>query len=184
MMATLKTGFMICRGLLALGIFFGAMILAKRLEAAEGAAGFYLLGSKTSMGGFVPPPGTYVQDLNYFYTGNADVALSLGGISVTGGIDADAYYKLPTLLWVSDRKVLGGNVAFTAIAPIGWKDVSAGAQITGPGGGIVDGQLQDDGTRFGDPVVGGLIGWHQGNWHWNVTTLVNIPIGYWEVGDL
>lgn len=157
---------------------------AKRLEAAEGAVGFYLLGSKTSMAGFLPPPGTYVQDLNYFYAGGASVALNLGGVTVTGGIDADVYYKLPTLLWVSDKKVLGGNLALTAIAPIGWKDVSAGAEITGPGGAVVATQIQDDGTRFGDPVVGGLIGWHQGNWHWNVQMLVNIPIGYWEVGDL
>jgi hypothetical protein len=37
----------------------------KTAEAAEGAIGFYLLGSKTSMAGFIPPPGTYVSDLNY-----------------------------------------------------------------------------------------------------------------------
>lgn len=35
------------------------------VEAAENAAGFYLLGSKSSMAGYTPPPGTYLTDLNY-----------------------------------------------------------------------------------------------------------------------
>ena len=152
--------------------------------AAEGAAGFYLLGSKTSMAGFLPPPGTYVQDLNYAYSGSADVPLAFGGINITGGIDGDVYYKLPVAIWVTNEKVLGGNLALTAIAPIGWKDVSAGAGLTGPGGATVTGRLQDDGTHFGDPVVGAMVGWHRGNWHWNIATQVNIPIGYWKQGDL
>jgi hypothetical protein len=152
--------------------------------AAEGAAGFYLLGSKTSMSGFLPPPGTYVQDLNYAYSGSADVALAFGGINITGGIDGDVYYKLPVAIWVTNAKVLGGNLALTAIAPIGWKDVSAGASLTGPGGAIIAGRLQDDGVDFGDPVVGATVGWHRGNWHWNIATQINIPIGYWKQGDL
>jgi hypothetical protein len=152
--------------------------------AAEGAAGFYLLGSKTSMAGFLPPPGTYVQDLNYVYSGSADVALAFGGINITGGSNADVYYKVPLAIWVKSEKVLGGNVAFTMAAPIGWKDVSARASLTGPGGAIVAGKLQDDGTNFGDPVVGAMVGWHRGNWHWNIATQVNIPVGYWKKGNL
>jgi hypothetical protein len=35
-------------------------------RAAENAAGFYLLGGKTAMAGYVPPPGTYVTDINYY----------------------------------------------------------------------------------------------------------------------
>ncbi len=170
---------------LVLAMLVWATFAIKPLKAAEGAGSFYLLGSKTSMAGFLPPPGTYVQDLNFFYSGSSDVALDLGGVEVTGGVDANLYYKLPTLLWVSDKKIFGGNVALTAVAPIGWKDVSAAAEIRGPGGGVfVPGPFEDSGTHFGDPVVGGIIGWHRGNWHWNITTLVNIPIGYWEVGSL
>jgi hypothetical protein len=29
-------------------------------------------------------------------------------------------------------------------------------------------------------VANALIGWHEGNWHWNIGTLLNIPIGPWS----
>jgi hypothetical protein len=35
-------------------------------QAAENAAGWYALGTKASMAGFVPPPGTYFIDVNMF----------------------------------------------------------------------------------------------------------------------
>jgi hypothetical protein len=133
---------------------------------------------------FLPPPGTYLQDLNYAFSGSADGALDFGGISVTSGVSGDLYYNLPVALWVTNNKVLGGNLALTAIAPIGWKDVSAGASLAVPGGAIVSGRVQGDDTNLGDPVVGAMVGWHRGNWHWNIATQVNIPIGYWKQGNL
>ena len=35
--------------------------------AAEGGTGWYLLGSKTELSGYLPPPGVYAQSLNYYY---------------------------------------------------------------------------------------------------------------------
>ena len=102
--------------------------------AAEGGTGWYLLGSKTELSGYLPPPGIYAQSLNYYYAGNADVDLSVAGVTLSGGIEADAFYTLPTALWVLDQPVLGGNVAFSTTVPIGWKDVRAGASLKGPGG--------------------------------------------------
>lgn len=153
-------------------------------HAAESATGFYLLGSKTSMAGYVPPPGTYVVDMNYYYTGSANIELSFAGLTLSGGVDADAYYNIPIGLWVAPEKVLGGNIGFTVMAPIGWKDVSAGATLDGPGGFPISGRVQDDETKFGDPAIGATIGWHQDKWHYNIGTLVNIPIGFWEQGNL
>jgi hypothetical protein len=40
--------------------------------------------------------------------------------------------------------------------------------------------VDDSSTEFGDPVLNALIGWHEGNWHWNVGALVNVPIGVWS----
>lgn len=155
-------------------------------QAAEGGLGFYLLGTKTSMAGFVPPPGTYLADFNYYYAGSADINFNIGGVAVTGGVDADAYIKLFNGLWVAPDKVFGGHAALSVAVPIGWKSVSAGAVIdltALPGPGLALG-FEDDGTHVGDPVVGASLGWHEGNWHWSLGTLVNIPVGYWERGDV
>jgi hypothetical protein len=186
----------------ALGV---ATIGSIEAQAAENAAGWYALGTKASMAGFVPPPGTYFIDVNYYYSGDATgtaargVALrDIGGTNVSGIIALDTkvkvegqvYYNLPSVLWVAPGKVLGGNVGFGAIVPVGSKDVNfdidALATLTlGPpinqtfqqGGHF---NRSDSSTEFGDPVLNALIGWHEGNWHWNVSTLVNVPIGPWS----
>jgi len=45
--------------------------------AAEGGIGFYLLGSKGPYAGVLAPPGTYINNDLYFYTGNASASESL-----------------------------------------------------------------------------------------------------------
>ena len=159
------------------------------------------------MAGFVPPPGTYFVDVNYFYSGDASgtaaagVALRRLG-NVTGlpaptvtvqadvKLNADAQVALPTVLWIAPGKVLGGNVGFGAIVPVGRKaldvDLDALATLTLPP--PLNRTLQvgrqfhfdESTTDFGDPLANALIGWHQGNWHWNIGTLINIPIGPWS----
>jgi hypothetical protein len=152
------------------------------VQAAEGGLGFYLLGTKTSLAGFVPPPGTYLADFNYYYAGSTDIDFNIGGVNINGGVDADAYIKLFNGLWVAPDKVLGGHAAFSVAVPIGWKSVSAQAGIVGgPGEGI---QREVDDAHIGDPVLGATLGWHEGNWHWSIGSLLNVPIGYWEKGDV
>lgn len=167
-------------------------------RAAENAAGFYLLGAKTAMSGYVPPPGTYLTDINYYYAGDAGgqaaagIALRRVGatidIEADVRIDADAYINAPFALWIAPEKVLGGNVGFGVMVPVGWKavdvDIDAFARVTLPDGTVIEGgrrfDFKDDTTNFGDPVLNALIGWHQGNWHWTVGALVNVPIGPYD----
>ena len=127
------------------------------VQAAESGLGFYLLGSKTSMAGFVPPPGTYLADIIYFYAGNTDINFNIGGVDIFGGIDADAYIKLLNGLWVAPEKVLGGHAAFSVAVPIGWKNVSArastradwvsGSRLTTPMSAILSLVPRSVGTR-------------------------------------
>ena len=176
-----------------------ASIGSGETQAAENAAGFYLLGTKGSMAGFIPPPGTYFVDVNYWYSGSASgsaaagIALrDLGDLALEADIkvDGNAYINLPSALWVAPAKILGGNIGFGAIVPVGRKDVGVGldvlATLTLPP--PIDTTLQagrhfdfdDSSTKFGDPVLNALIGWHEGNWHWNIGALVNVPIGAWS----
>jgi hypothetical protein len=102
---------------------------------------------------------------------------------LSGGVKADAYYKLPTLLWVTPNQVLGGNLAFSITTPIGWKEIRAGASLTGPGGGVIGTNIEESSAAFGDPVLGATLDWHAGNWHWNVGALYNAPLGSWKLRD-
>jgi len=187
----------------------GACIGSVDAQAAENATGWYALGTKASMAGFVPPPGTYLIDVNMFYEGTASAASAVGValqdispaarklnlkgellVEAKADVTGKVYYNLPSVLWVAPQKVLGGNVAFGAIVPFGSKDVDfdLDALATLKLGPPINQTFQrgqrfsesDSSTDFGDPVFNALIGWHQGNWHWNVGMLVNVPIGPWS----
>ena len=174
-------------------------------QAAENATQFYILGLKTTMAGFTPPPGTYLIDINYFYagsaSGNAAVGIALRRLANPNlppprftlqadiNLDADAQLTAPLLLWVAPGKVLGGNVGLGVIVPYGRKavdvDIDALATLTLPllNRTIEAGRhfnFDQSTTDLGDPALNALIGWHEGNWHWNLNALLNVPIGPWS----
>jgi hypothetical protein len=156
------------------------------------------------MAGFVPPPGTYVSDYEYYYTGSASgraaesVALRRIGARTTTGAeltleakinaDGQALYSMPSVLWVAPQKVFGGQVGLGVAVPFGWKkvdvDVDALATLSLPIGITLQrGQhfdIQDSSSNVDDPVPNVVVGWHEGKWYWNVGGLLNVPIGEWE----
>lgn len=151
--------------------------------AVEGATSFYLLGSKTTMSGYLPPPGFYGLLQNYAYTGSTDIEIETARVELEGGVDADAYIALPTALWVTGLDVLGGNLAFTLTTPFGGKRVEAGAIIDVVSLNPKELNAKQDNWAFGDPVLGATLGWHEGNLHYSLGTLINVPIGQWELGN-
>jgi hypothetical protein len=173
--------------------------------AAENATNFYILGLKTQMAGYTPPPGVYFTDINYFYagsaSGNAAQGITLRRLIDPGApprrltieadinLDADGEVAAPLLLWVAPQKVLGGNVGLGVILPFGRKaidvDIDALATLTLP---LLNRTLEvgrrfhfdESTTNIGDPALDAVIGWHHGNWHWNLQALLNVPIGPWS----
>jgi hypothetical protein len=190
--------------LLAL-LLFSAAVGCNGVEAAENATNFYILGLKTTMAGVTPPTGIYLTDINYFYaggaTGEAAVGITLRRLANPNlpprqltlqtriNLDADAELTAPLLLWVAPEKVLGGNIGFGVLVPHGRKaidaDIDALATLTLP---LLHRTLQAErhfdfeqsSTDLGDPALNALIGWHEGNWHWNLNALLNVPIGPWS----
>ena len=59
--------------------------LATPVLAVEGGTSFYLLGSKTTMAGYLPPPGFYGILSNYAYSGSADIDFESAGVNLSGG---------------------------------------------------------------------------------------------------
>jgi hypothetical protein len=167
----------------ATAALLGGVVFATPALAVEGGTSFYLLGSKTTMAGYLPPPGFYGILQNYAYSGSADIDFESAGLEISGGIDADAYIALPTAMWVMDHDVLGGNLAVSLTTPFGGKRMEAGA-ITNLRD-IVQTELNAtrDNFAFGDPVLGTTLGWHDGNLHYSLGALINVPIGQWELGN-
>ena len=189
----------------ALGLSFLVMH-ADSTKAAEDARQFYFLGSRGPLAGAVPPPGTYLSSIKYFYSGDASgaaadsVALDqIGNITLQADIKAEVEFliEVPTVLWVAPRQVLGGNLGLGLLVPVGWVDISvdvdALATLTIGGDGPLSGTtlqrgnqlaLSDDTVNFGDPVLQAILGWQSGYWHWNVAGLLNVPIGAYNKDDL
>lgn len=144
--------------------------------AAEGGAGFYLLGSRGPMAGFTPPPGVYFQNDTYVYSGQASVPLELGG-RLVAEVDATLLANLATTLWVTPVEVAGGNLALTVTLPIGGPDVEGRIEPS-------PFRTSDSTFTFGDPVLGAFLGWHSGNFHWQTGVSVNVPIGDYREGEI
>jgi hypothetical protein len=116
----------------------------------------------------------------------------VGNITIQADVkvDANAFVDLPTVLWVAPEKVLGGNFGLGVIVPNGWKkvgvEIDALATLTLPPPLNITLQrgrhfdFDDSSTAFGDPLATALLGWQQGNWHWNIGALLNVPIGEWD----
>ena len=188
------------QGLLAVTVIALTCMGGGGARAAEDAAGIYLLGAKGSMAGYLPPPGTYLSNFNYYYEGDADGRAAVGRALRRLGADIElqadvslvgqAFLEAPGVTWVAPGKVLGGNVGLGAIIPVAWKradvDLDVVATLTLPPPLDITLQrerrfkIDDDEFNFGDPLATATIGWHQGNWHWNIGALLNVPIGQWE----
>jgi hypothetical protein len=65
--------------------------------------------------------------------------------------------------------------------PVGWQEISARGAIQGGGPGL---SASDDDFEFGDPVLLAALGWHDGNMHWQLGGLLNVPIGSYDENDL
>ncbi len=99
---------------------------------------------------------------------------------------------LRVVLWVAPRKILGGNCGLGGYVPIGWQeisiDVDAVTTLTTRNGRTFQRgasfSLGEESTEIGDPALMPMLGWHSGNWHWNMTGLLNIPVGQYDKNDI
>lgn len=176
--------------------------------AAEGGKSVYTLGSEASTAGMAPPPGTYISSFKYFYSGDASGSaalsrsLSLAGRSLPSSaslqvnadlnVQANVAIDIFSMLWVAPQKVMGGHFGVGAILPVGYQDIDAGinarAALTFPDGTTLQRsgslKLSDKTFAVGDPLATAFLGWSQGNLHWKVSGLLNIPVGAYDRNSL
>ena len=77
----------------------------------------YVPGAEGIKGASLPPPGLYLRDYTIAYT--ADRLNDAAGHEINGiGADAFIFANVPRLLWITDTKVLEGNLGFDALLPV------------------------------------------------------------------
>ncbi|WP_134679064.1 SphA family protein [Paracoccus ravus] len=147
--------------------------------AVEGGAGMYILGSKTTMAGAVPPPGTYTQQTFYYYSGENGGSIPQGG-RLEVGIDGEAFIGLSSVIWSGDGSAMGGRPFFGLTLPWGYKESNVDATLTAPNGAVLSANKSQDSFTFGDPVLSGGLGWGQGPVMGSLTLMVNVPVGDYD----
>jgi hypothetical protein len=153
--------------------------------AAEGGTGAYLLGTRGPGAGFTPPPGVYFQDDTYFYSGKlgAGRTLPTGGLLVAN-VSQQTWINLPTTIWVTPAKILGGDLAFSLTTPFGEPRVSANLLVNSPRFGPIGVNAVDAELALSDFFINSFVGWHSGNFHWQVGVGGVIPSGTYVPGQL
>jgi hypothetical protein len=153
--------------------------------AAENGTGFYLLGTRGAGAAIMPPAGLFFQKTYYYYAGDLGGGKSLPtGGKLAVDVKGDVFFILPTALWVAPEEILGGRLGLTATIPVGWMRTRAGVTFDGPLLGHRETAVSDQVFTFGDPVVGGMLGWQAGNLHYQLGTSVNVPIGDYQEGEI
>lgn len=168
---------------LAAGTALGAATMAR---ATESGASLYLLGSGGPDAAVLPPvEGVFFSNTVYYYHGDLSGGreLPLGG-SIAAGVRTSVVADFPTLLWVPSTDFAGGTLALGAIVPFGNVDVNAQAILTGPGGTPISRSVSDEAWVMGDPVLMGTVSWKHGKGYFSAGTMVNIPAGGYQDGQL
>lgn len=179
-------------GVLRLGVLGLSVLILGALgglcgpaQSAENGVGFYMLGGRGPLAGYVPPPGFYVQSDTYFYSGSLGASKELpSGGKVIGEVSGDVIAELVTATWVLPEAVLGGSLALGLILPFGQPQVSASVLANPSAMDPIGRRVSDSAFVVGDPVATMALGWHAGNWHWNVAALLNIPVGNYRDGEI
>src|SRR5262249_38303799 len=130
--------------------------------AVEGGMSPYPKGFVGFMAGIVPSqPGPYVSNIYYFYSGVARNNVRNGFVEL--GVDVTLNADFLEGTYVTDWKILGGQYAFGGA--IGWAWADLDASLDTQFGGL-SASLRNNG--LGDSLIMPfLLGWHDGNWHWN-----------------
>jgi hypothetical protein len=147
--------------------------------AVETGLSIYLKGATAFMSGILPPePGAFVTSTYYHYNGTADSAVRNGEVEL--GIDATLNAGLLSSTFVTNWKFLGGQYAFGAT--IDYLGLDLEASLSDP----LDSHHVSLGNEgIGDSIVTPIIlGWHDGNLHWNTSLSVFVPTGSYAKDEL
>jgi len=143
--------------------------------AAEGGAGAYLLGLRNAGAGITPPPGIYLSEQVFAYSGTIAGRLPTDGGPIPANARVEVLVNIPTLMWVTPLEILGGRLGLSTTVPYGRLGIK---------GNVGPFSLEDSSTTFADPIFTSFLGWKSGNAHWQIGASGYMPWGDYEKGAL
>ncbi len=148
-------------------------------QAVEGGIETYLLGSRDSFAGVLPPPGSYWNNDFVFFSGSAPT-LSSGNVSVTDP-EIDVFtYKL-NFTYVPDLTIGSARVGININIPY----VSADGQYAGVIGQNISGSISDEGENaFGDITFTPLLNWSSGKVNTMLALQFFLPTGDYRTAQV
>lgn len=159
----------------SVGLLMGTVLES---QAAERSGSNYFLGKGGPMAGVMPPPGVYIRDDLYSYSGDSDDIL-LDSMVTEQDVSVASLMNIFSLCWVTDLKLLGGSLGLGAGFAYGTKEYKADYALSA-GFLSFDQQAKGDTSGFSDIGVGASLGWHKDSSHWIAYSSVVFPIGDYE----
>ena len=159
--------------------FLGGCLLASAgpsALASEYAFSSYGLGGSAFGVGVTPPAGTYVTAVTGFYSGKSDGTVNFGNVTLNAGAKVEGFTSAANLLYVPERKFLGGNFGLSVTVPVGHVDIDATVGIP-PGPAI---SREADGWGLGDIVSKAQLGWQHGEIAHTIYVQAVAPTGRWD----
>jgi hypothetical protein len=153
------------------GLAMTAVIASPAAIATEGGGSTYPMGAESFLTGALPPPGLY--PLVYATRYSADKLKDNNGNTVPLAFKVTANAVVPRLVWVTDNKLFGGQVAHALLVPLVNLDVNVG--------GV--GQSK---SGIGDMTITALaLGYHHNaNLHSVVALDIMAPSGRYDKTDM
>jgi hypothetical protein len=154
-------------------------LICQPAAAVEGGMSAYPKGFEGFMSGYVPPQaGVYVSNIYYFFHGSVGSEVRNGHVEL--GIDVTLNADFLEGEYVTNAKVLGGQFAFGGA--IGWAWANLDATVTSP---LANRDVSLHASGFADMLLmPASLGWHDGNFHWNLTAMVYVPSGHYSTDEL
>jgi hypothetical protein len=137
-----------------LAVLFMALLALPSLLFAQpppSFTGHYVPGVEGIKGASLPPPGFYVRDYNVFYS--AGQLNDPSGAKVPLDFDAFVYANLLRGIWITDWKVLGGNVGMDMIVPF----VNTALSVKSGSSTLYDQSIFGIGDLYFEPLT---LSWH------------------------
>jgi hypothetical protein len=146
--------------------------------AVEGGVETYLLGSRGSMAGVLPPAGTYLNNDFVSFSGSAPT-LPIAGAAVVDPDLSVFSYKF-SLTHVFDAQIGSAHVGVNINIPY----VSASMDFSGAIGTGISGRLTDDAKALADITISPMLGWKHGKLSTTAALMMFLPTGSYEVATI